>query len=74
MSLTNDRNLTPISYTSKDAARVIGIGEGTLRNRRSLGKGPVYVRTGGVGSRIFYLRSDLEKWLQSHRIAGGGRP
>lgn len=37
-----------------------------LRHLRQVGKGPKYIKTGEhKNSRLFYWRSDVEKWLES---------
>ena len=46
--------------TTKEAAAFIGRSEQTLRNQRSAGGGPNYIRD---GRSVFYLRSDLDRWL-----------
>jgi len=44
----------------------------TLRNERSRGLGPAYIR---VGRRIFYSADAVATWLQAHQVAGKrGRP
>lgn len=42
-----------------------GIPRATLNTMRSKGKGPAYVK---VGRRVYYLRKDIENYLQSKRI------
>ena len=40
----------------------------TLERWRLTGEGPAFVRYGGGSrGRVFYLRSDLDEWIKSHR-------
>lgn len=48
-----------------DAAAFLRVKRGTLNAWRRNGRGPRYVM---VGTKITYLRADLESWLQSRRI------
>ena len=61
----------PITVDANTAAALIGISEKTLRNWRSLGEGPPYLRAGGPGSRVLYRYKDLEKWIDSRESVGG---
>ncbi len=49
--------------TSEEAARIVGVREGTLRCYRSTDQGPPWFRLGG--RKIGYLRQDLEQWLRA---------
>ena len=49
-----------------EAARIIGIAPITLRQWRSHGKGPKYLRIGGKCVR--YRRSDIESWLDGQVV------
>lgn len=52
---------------SKDAAKYLGFSDLTLRQWRSQGRGPSYLKIGtGRGSRIRYRISDLTAWMESH--------
>ena len=67
----NDRTTT---YSPAEAAERIGLQESTLRNMRSRGGGPPFVRVGG---RVRYRALDLARWLETRvrectRDAGGG--
>lgn len=57
--------LTPARVSSDAAARYLGYEPQTLTNWRNLGKGPRFVRDGKPGSRVFYLVSDLDAWLDA---------
>lgn len=60
-----------LALTSTDAAAAIGIDPGTLRNWRSQGRGPRYVRIGG--NKVLYRVADLESWLDAAQAAGGAK-
>lgn len=49
--------------TSREAASLIGISEGVLRNWRSAGKGPRFVRLSRRHGPVRYVRSDVERFL-----------
>lgn len=51
--------------TTKDVARIIGVEVKTLHNWRYLGKGPRYVKQGGV---VRYHRAALESWHSEHEV------
>ena len=51
---------------AKDAARYIGVEEGTLSNWRYLGQGPEWVRVGG---KIFYFQSTLDEYIAGPEAA-----
>jgi hypothetical protein len=59
------RNLSAEYLTPKGAEREIGIPKKSLANMRYLQIGPPYLK---VGSRIFYIKSDLHNWMKSKRI------
>ena len=67
MPQTTRRGLAP-----KQAAVYLGVSEQTLRKQRSTGPRPrgmpvvPFVR---VGRRILYIIEDLDRWLESHRLA-----
>ena len=46
--------------TTKEASQYLGLSEKTLATHRVKGSGPVFVKRG----RIFYLKPDLDAWLQ----------
>ena len=47
-----------------EAAELIGVSVRTLEKYRCTGGGPPFLK---VGSRVLYLREDVEAWLQRHR-------
>lgn len=47
-----------------EAAELIGVSVRTLEKYRCTGGGPPFLK---VGSRVLYLREDVETWLQRHR-------
>lgn len=46
--------------TTKQAAQATGFSEKTLRNWRSLGKGPRFIRWGNT---VRYRMRDIEAWM-----------
>jgi len=48
-----------------DLADILGCTVKSLRNRRSLGEGPVHIRV--TGRKVAYLVEDVEQWLMSRR-------
>lgn len=60
------------TISCEEAAEMIGIAAQTLRNWRSLGRGPNIV----VLSRtlIRYLRADVEAWIQQQRMTPTRQP
>jgi hypothetical protein len=56
----------------QEASRYLGgLSIHTLRQWRSKGTGPDYLR---VGSRIIYNVEELNNWMESHRVKGQVRP
>ena len=49
-------------YSSKEAAKYIGISENTLRQYRLNGTGALFIKK---GKRVFYQKPDLDNWLNS---------
>lgn len=56
----DDRYVNPAA-----AARFTGYAAGTLRNWRSSGRGPAYVKTAGKRGTIRYRISDLRAFMQA---------
>lgn len=52
-------------FNHKEAAYYLGIADQTLYNWRSNRRGPDYII---MGSKIIYLKSDLDKFIESNRI------
>jgi hypothetical protein len=48
-----------------DAARLLGLANGTLRNLRAEGKGPRRYAIGFAGCRVSYRVDDLAEWIES---------
>ena len=62
---------TPRTLSEAAAALYIGVAPGTLRNWRSRGQGPPYLR---VGRRRLYAVADLDRWLEAAREDFGRAP
>ncbi|WIY83944.1 helix-turn-helix domain-containing protein [Propionimicrobium sp. PCR01-08-3] len=60
----------PAALTLDEASRYIGINRKTLANWRTLGRGPAYVKSGGV---VVYRIVDLDAWLAANSVGGGAR-
>lgn len=58
--------LPPIGLNSSDSARYVGISEAMMRKMRSDGSGPKF---GKIGSKVIYLRKDLQIWLESKAVS-----
>ena len=56
------KRLPPIGLSSKEAGLYLGLSEAMMRKMRSLGTGPPHKK---IGSKIIYLRKDLQEWLES---------
>jgi len=52
-------------FNHKEAAAYLGIAQQTLYNWRNQRRGADYLR---IGSKIIYLKSDLDKFIESHKI------
>ena len=52
-----------------EAADFTGHAGSTLRNWRTLGKGPSYCK---IGKSVRYAMSDLRAWMESHKVTPGG--
>jgi excisionase family DNA binding protein len=57
--------------TTKEAARLLGIGSSMLERLRWMGEGPPYVRPSG-GRAVRYRQGDIHSWIASHLITPGG--
>lgn len=51
--------------TSREAARLLNVAEGSLRNWRQEGCGPNFLRRPLSGCRISYRIADLARWLET---------
>lgn len=52
-----------LSVKTIDAARLLGVSPGTMRNWRSAGTGPAYIPLSA--NTVVYKVSDLEAWLDA---------
>lgn len=52
----------PHLYTEQDAANILGLAPATLRNMRANGRGPSFVKVGGL---VRYRDADLVEWIES---------
>ena len=59
------RTISEERFTHKEAAKYLGIAAQSLYNWRSQRRGPDYVL---MGSKIMYLKSDLDKFIESKKI------
>jgi excisionase family DNA binding protein len=50
---------------SYEAARILGVHQGTLVTWRSRKKGPAYIK---VGNRVRYRMEDLRQWIEARCI------
>jgi len=65
MSATSAKT-TAAALSTQEAAAYSSIARATLKKWRATGDGPPYVR---VGTKIVYLKEDLDEFLTSHRVA-----
>lgn len=56
------QNSLPHLYTEQDAANILGLAPATLRNMRADGRGPSFVKIGGL---VRYRDNDLVEWIES---------
>lgn len=56
---------------SREAARYLGLTYGHIKDLRSDGKGPVYLKN--AAGRVRYARSDLDRYIRFDRAGGGAR-
>jgi predicted DNA-binding transcriptional regulator AlpA len=57
----------PEVATARQVAELLGVPEASLAQDRYLRKGVPYIK---IGKRVRYLRSDVLKYLTSHRFGG----
>lgn len=55
--------------TEKEAAKILGLSLGTLRNWRTAGKGPRYYIL--PYHRVRYLKTDLLQWTENNKKTRG---
>ncbi|MBU0513663.1 MAG: helix-turn-helix domain-containing protein [Proteobacteria bacterium] len=56
--------IPPAVFSTKAAARYLGVSPQSLARWRITGQGPHFVK---AGRRVVYLRADLDRWLLSRR-------
>lgn len=56
------------TLTSEDVARRLRVSTKTLANWRYLGRGPAYIKDGGV---IRYLAASFDAYIASHEVVPG---
>ncbi len=58
--------------TEEDAGKLLGLAPATLRNMRTQGRGPSFIKVGGL---VRYRHIDLVDWIDSRvrRTTDGGR-
>ncbi len=61
--INNSQN---ILLTTAQAAELLNLKQQTLRKWRYHGKGPKYLRFGGLKSKAYYRKSDIDAWLDEH--------
>ncbi|AEK37476.1 MAG: helix-turn-helix transcriptional regulator [Mycobacteriaceae bacterium] len=66
---TTDTGLPRLAVSTTDAAQMLGISPKTLRNWRSLGRGPR--PTTLSGSQVIYRVDELSAWLDRVERQGG---
>ena len=59
--------------TTREAAELLGITPGALRNARWLGSGPPFVHVRREGHRVWYRRGDLDRYMYGTTPSLGGR-
>lgn len=57
--------MTPTNLTTEEAADYLRVSWRTLYRWRAQRVGPAWTK---VGQRVVYRRSDLEAWLDRHRV------
>jgi hypothetical protein len=60
----------PDDLTPAAVAALLRIREGTLRNWRSSGYGPPYLK---LGAGVVYRRADVLGWMEAQRVVPAGR-
>ncbi len=64
----------PQLLTEADAGTLLGLAPATLRNMRTKGRGPAFIKVGGL---VRYRHTDLVDWIESrvrHTTGGTRRP
>ncbi|AWK85001.1 helix-turn-helix domain-containing protein [Azospirillum thermophilum] len=63
--------ISPIAYSYPDAAALLGLTPGALRDLVYKGRGPAVVR---IGRRTLFAASDLAAWIEAHRVPAPPSP
>lgn len=58
------QGIEPLAVRRKDAARLLGVSEGTLRNWEAERRGPPFIR--GAGRAVLYELARLKNWMAIH--------
>src|SRR5215213_6857170 len=53
--------------TPDETARRLRLAKQTLARWRCEGRGPAFIRLGGIGGRVAYRAADIDAWLASRR-------
>lgn len=64
MSLGKVETVKKIFFSNKEAEAYLGVGDSFLKYHRTTGEIPYY----RAGKAVFYRKSDLDKFVESHRI------
>ncbi|HRQ66880.1 MAG TPA: hypothetical protein PKZ76_18780 [Xanthomonadaceae bacterium] len=62
LGMTADQRVSEV-----DAARLLGVSAGGLKNMRHEGNGPPAYRAAVKGCRVSYRIADLARWIESRR-------
>lgn len=54
--------------STKQTAHFCGLSSSAIEKHRVYGGGPTFYKMGG---KVLYKRTDLEVWLEDHRVTGG---
>jgi len=71
MATLTGRHASTHAVAEPDAAHYIGYTQSALRKWRCEGRGPAYVR---AGRSVRYRISDLDRWLETHRVEPDASP
>lgn len=64
MTAQNDSSAAVLMDTD-ETAKYLGFSPRTLRDWRSLGEGPPYIK---FGNRVRYDRRKVDRWLEKHTV------
>lgn len=65
---------TPVFWSEAQAAEILHVKPGTLRNMRITGNGPPFIKLGGRYSRAIYDPADVIEWANSKKVASTSDP